>query len=32
VFPGIVSLNMICIHHSLPHQLNGLDPVEVPAG
>lgn len=32
VFPGIVSLNMICIHNSLPHQLNGLDPVEVPAG
>lgn len=32
VFGNIVSLNMVCIHSTTPHQLNGLVPVEVPAG
>lgn len=32
VFGNIVSLNMICVHGSLPHDLRGVQPVEVPAG
>ncbi len=31
-FPNEVSNNMVCIHSALPHQLTGLEPVEVPAG
>jgi FkbM family methyltransferase len=31
VFPNIVSLNMICMHSSIPHTLHGFEPVLVPA-
>ncbi|REK11389.1 MAG: FkbM family methyltransferase [Planctomycetota bacterium] len=31
IFPNIVSLNMICMHSSLPHTLQGFEQVEVPA-
>ncbi len=30
-FPNLISVNMICIHSSLPHDLPGFEPVEVPA-
>ena len=32
VFPGIVSMNMLCVHSSVSQQVAGLQPVEVPAG
>ncbi len=32
VFPNTASINMICVHSSLPHDLRGVLPVEVPAG
>lgn len=32
VFGNIISQNMVCIHSSVPHQLNGLEPVVIPAG
>ena len=31
VFGGIVSVNMLCLPKSLPQQINGLQPVEVPS-
>ncbi len=30
VFPNLVSRNMLCIHSSLPHDLQGFQPVPVP--
>lgn len=32
VFGNIVSQNMVCVHSSLPHDLKGFEPVEVPQG
>jgi FkbM family methyltransferase len=29
VFVNIISLNMLCFHHSVPHTLSGLEPVQV---
>jgi len=30
VYPTVASLNMVCIHGSVPHELPGFPPVEVP--
>lgn len=31
VFPNIVSLNMLCLHKSIPQNVTGFEPVTVPA-